>query len=370
LRLLRLSLDQFKNYDRQILEFEHWVVCLTGRNGMGKTNLLDAIHYLCMGKSYFQPRDALNIRQGSRYFRLEGTFERDGKEERVACSLAEGSRKKLEWNGKAYERLSDHIGSFPVVIIAPDDITIVNGSPEDRRKFFDSVLSVSQRPYLLDLLRYYQVLRQRNAHLRQSLIHGRADHNLLDTYDHELVDLSSHIQQARYQLLQEFNGYFSAQLAQLTGQQSGNIAYETLGQSDEWEALFRQHRNRDLQAGKTTCGIHLDDYLFEYQSLELKRFGSQGQKKIFLIALKLAQYQFLKKHTGVRPLLLLDDLFDKLDRQRAESLIQNILQAPFGQVIITDTHPGRLPEILHNAKKTIDLYWIENGKARLHEQKQ
>ena len=361
--LKRLTLSNFKIYHKSSLDFDAQVVCFAGPNGAGKTNLLDAIHYLCIGKSYFNPVDVQNIHHDENFFRVEGIFDMDNKKEVVVCVQERGKKKVLSKNKSTYDRLADHIGNFPVVMIAPDDLELINGGSEERRKFMDYILASADRIYLENLLQYNRLLSQRNALLKQFNERGFFDMPLLQIYNEKMIPLATVIYEARTKFIKSFIPVFNKIYEEISG---GSEVPFLIYQSDlkevDQKQLFNDTIEKDRHLLRTSSGIHKDDLKFKLDDFPVKKFGSQGQKKSFLIALKLAQYRFLADTTGKEPLLLLDDLFDKLDLHRAGHLLKITACGKFGQVFITDTQQERLASFFKEEKINFDLFKVKNGK--------
>ena len=363
--LEKLSLTNFKNYEDGRYVFGQQINVIVGPNGSGKTNLLDAVYFLALSKSAFQSQDALSILHEADYFIIDGIFEeRKGHTVQITISLQRGQRKVLMADKKPYERISEHIGRFPVVLIAPNDTDLVREHSEDRRHFFDGVLSQLDPDYLRNYLVYQQVLKQRNSLLKLFAERNQVDNDLLDTYDEPLLDLGQKIHDRRKQFVDEFLPGFRAHYTYLSGQREEvNIVYESEVSNPEFADEFRHFRRRDTVLQRTTMGIHKDDYSFlidngDGQSMPLKKFGSQGQQKTFVIALKLAQFDSLEAEKGVKPILLLDDIFDKLDDQRISKLIRQMDEGAFGQLFITDARPERTRELLRAVKANVRFFEI------------
>lgn len=371
MHLEKLSLTNFKNYEDVRYAFGPQVNVIVGANGSGKTNLLDAIYFLALSKSAFQSQDALSILHDSDYFIIDGVFEEhDDRNVQVTISLQRGQRKVLMADKKPYERISDHIGRFPVVLIAPNDTDLVREHSEDRRHFFDGVLSQLDPDYLRNYLVYQQVLKQRNSLLKLFAERSQVDNDLLDTYDEPLLELGQKIHDRRKQFVEEYLPDFRSHYAYLSGErETVSIVYESEVSNPDFADEFRHFRRRDTVLQRTTMGIHKDDYSFlilsarpgEAQSAEpmpLKKFGSQGQQKTFVIALKLAQFDHLETRKGVKPILLLDDIFDKLDDRRIRKLILQMDEGVFGQLFITDARPERTSELLRDVQADVRFFEI------------
>lgn len=346
-QLKSLYLLNFKNYEDASFNFEEGVQSLTGRNGIGKTNLLDAIHYLCMTRSAFHSNEQYNILQGQQSFVLRGEF--SYKEETIAigCQYEKGKRKIVKRDKVEYERMSEHIGKFPCVMLAPDDSALIREGSEVRRKFFDSLICQTDHSYLNDLIRYNQALKQRNYLLKQfGEKQIRADKELLEPYTHILLSLSQSIAQKRRQYTLDLLPFFESLYQKISGNREAmEIRYATKVDED-FESHFRDAYPQDLVLHRTTQGIHQDRYTFHMGGQLLKRFGSQGQQKSFLIALKLAKAKLITQFTETHPILLLDDIFDKLDETRISKLLEVLGEENHSQIFLTDARPERSEKLL------------------------
>jgi len=361
--LTDLILFDFKNYSEAHFSFEGRVNCFLGKNGVGKTNILDAIHYLAFTKSSLLSSDAQNVRHGSSQFIVKGKFYNDDRITEVACSYAPGIKKSIIVDGKETSRLADHIGKYPIVLIAPNDIELIWGGGEMRRKFFDSLISQLNRNYLEQLMKYNHQLRQRNSLLRQA-DNGRVDRDLLDTYDHNLAETGKVIYQVRREFLNRLLPLFKKHYQFLSGSvdEEVDITYKSDCNDADLIDLLKESYRRDLALQRTCVGVHRDDFVFTLNGHELKRIGSQGQQKSFLIGLKLAEFQSIEIAKGLKPLLLLDDIFDKLDDDRIHKLVSLVVQGTFGQLFITDARPDRSQGLLKEANVQAELFQIEGGK--------
>lgn len=365
MRLKSLRLNQFKNYQEVSLDLNGNVHCFYGNNGAGKTNILDAIHYLSFTKSYFGGSDQNCIRFGYEFFAINGEFEMaSGVTEKVSISVKSGGDKKVKRNDKEYQRFSEHIGAFPVVMITPGDIDLINNAAEVRRRFFDSVISQFDKTYLDDVIRYNKVLMQRNKALKEMGERGRGDFNDLEVWNAQLIHYAQRIHEARNRYQSEMRVHFHQMHARLTGNgDTAEILYDSLLNEREMSDMLRDSFRNDFGAGFTTQGIHRDDYQFIVNENPVRRFGSQGQQKSFLLALKLAQYLITVEKSGMTPILLFDDIFDKLDPERVRLLISMVCHEPFGQVFITDTHKMRMEDIIgHEAH--IQLFEVKDGGVK------
>jgi len=323
--LQQLSVINFKNYAEAELTFSPGVNAFTGDNGAGKTNLLDAIHYLSLCKSYFNPIDSQQIKQGADFFIINGDFNKAGKQEKIACGVKRNQKKQFKRNKKDYQRLADHIGLFPLVMVSPYDISIIIEGSEERRKFIDNVLSQTDNHYLDEVITYNKVLNNRNALLKLIADTGRYDPHLLEVLDEQLITAGNSIFNKRKAFMESFTNIFNKHYSFLTEDaEQVELVYESQLLQDNFAALLKKSIERDRVLERTTAGIHKDDLQFVIHGMPMKKFGSQGQQKSFLIALKLAQYTFLNMQKGFKPLLLLDDIFDKLDEKRVTKLMQMV----------------------------------------------
>lgn len=364
--LKQLAVLNFKNYAEAALHFAPEVNAFTGANGAGKTNLLDALHYLSLCKSFSNPIDSQQIRWGTDWFMVQGEFDKDGQLDTVSCSLKRGQKKQFKKNKKAYTRLADHIGLFPLVMVSPNDSAIVTDGSEERRRFVDNVISQTDLVYLDGLIAYNKCLVQRNSLLKQAAkIGGKLDESLLEVLDAQLVALGLPIFEKRQAFLAEFIPEFDNHYRFLTETaESVSLVYESQLMHGSFATLLAQHLKRDRLLERTTVGIHKDDLLFSiHGNMPLKKFGSQGQQKSFMIALKLAQYSFLHRQKGFKPLLLLDDIFDKLDDQRTRKLMQMVSADDFGQIFLTDTDPVRINRIFEEINRSVRVFEINEGTA-------
>lgn len=363
MRLEKLQLVNFKNYEEISLEFPAQINCFLGLNGSGKTNLLDAIFYLGFTKSFIQSNDSLNIKVGCNSGMIKGSFQKD-KPVEVSCHLQAGSKKLVRENGIDYTKLSDHIGKYPVVIISPADVDLVNDGSETRRKFFDSMISQIDHEYLEALMQYQYVLKQRNSLLK--LFHDRnySDPDLIETYNQQLSASGRAIFEKRDSFIKEFIPVFNQSYQFLVGRaEEANLQYKSEVGEFDYEVTLKKNLSRDMLLQRTTFGIHRDDYDFLFTHGELKKFGSQGQQKSFLVALKLAYLELVKNHTGVHPILLLDDIFDKLDDTRIAQLIQSAASGS-GQLFITDAAPERTRNFLKKLGVNFDSFEVANGTVK------
>ncbi len=361
--LQQLSVINFKNYAEAGLIFSEGVNVFTGNNGAGKTNLLDAIHYLSLCKSYFNPIDSQQIKQGTDFFIITGNFNKNGNAEAVACSVKRNQKKQFKRNKKDYQRLADHIGLFPLVMVSPYDISIIIEGSEERRKFIDNVISQTDNSYLDELIVYNKVLANRNALLKLIADTGRYDPSLLEVLDEQIAASGNRIFEKRKAFMESFTEIFNKHYQYLSDNvEQVELTYESQLLQDDFAGLLKKNIEKDRVLERTTAGIHKDDLLFSIHGMPMKKFGSQGQQKSFLIALKLAQYSFLHRQNGFKPILLLDDIFDKLDDQRVTKLMQMISNHDFGQVFITDTNVSRVKNIFSEIGVDIKLFKVKGGE--------
>lgn len=363
--LKQLRVLNFKNYLEADLEFAPQANAITGKNGAGKTNIIDAIHYLSLCKSYFNPIDSQQIKIGENWFMVQGDFKKNNQVDKISCSLKRNQKKIFERNKKKYTRLADHIGLYPIVMITPNDTVIVMGGSEERRRFMDNVISQTDNSYLDQLIIYNKVLQQRNAFLKNASEQGFMDNSLLSILDQQLVEVGFNVFERRKEFLNTFLPEFNEHYDYLTaGAEKVRLSYRSPLLEDDFLQILKENRDKDLAFARTTQGIHRDDLVFEiHKGMPLKKFGSQGQQKSFLIALKLAQYSFLKAKKGFQPLLLLDDIFDKLDERRVEKLMAMVSNGTFGQIFITDTDAQRTKTIFEKINKPIRLFEVDEGKV-------
>jgi DNA replication and repair protein RecF len=382
--LQKISLAHFKSYEYENFEFSERVNCIVGENGIGKTNLLDAIYFLALTKSSISNQDALSINHEAEYMMIEGEFVAQappapeggalsynlesvfsspfgGRGGLITISLQRGQKKAVLRDKKAYERISEHIGRFPVVMLSPNDTDIIRDGSEERRKFFDGVMAQLDSEYLENLLQYNRLLLQRNSLLKQFAERNYNDDLLLDIYSDPLVEVSLKLYKARNQFVTAFLPLFKKHYNTLSdSREEVEMIYESEVGAENFTQIFRKNRQRDLAAQRTTMGSHKDDFIFEINGFTLRKFGSQGQQKSFVIALKLAQFEMLTKVKGFPPLLLLDDIFDKLDDRRIQQLITMMVDGTFSQVFITDARPERTRQLLGDLG--VEVKYFEIGK--------
>ncbi|MDG1527931.1 MAG: DNA replication and repair protein RecF [Polaribacter sp.] len=355
--LQKISLVNFKNIISQTFDFQEKINCFVGNNGVGKTNVLDAIYYLSFAKSYFNPVALQNIRHGEEFFMIEGNYILGERDEKIVCSLKKGQKKVLKRNDKAYEKFSEHIGQLPLVIISPADRDLIVEGSDTRRKFIDGVISQQDKEYLQSLIQYNKVVSQRNALLKYFAANRTFDALNLKIYDEQLISFGSVIYKKRKAFLERFVPIFNEKYQIISEKkETVNLVYKSQLHTVSFEELLRNSLEKDKILQYTSVGIHKDDLSFEIDNYPIKKFGSQGQQKSYLIALKLAQFQFIKEQASVVPILLLDDVFDKLDEHRVSQIIELVNNDEFGQIFITDTHAERTEEVIKKSNKPYQIF--------------
>ena len=356
--LKQLSLLNYKNISQKDFTFDSKINCFVGKNGVGKTNILDAIYHLAYTKSYFNPLAIQNIKHDEDFFLLDAVFDKENRDEKIVCSLKKGQKKVVKRNNKVYEKLSEHIGFIPLVIISPSDSDLISEGSETRRRFIDSVISTQDSLYLNELIQYQKLVSQRNALLKYFALNQTFDKDNLAIYDEQIVPLGNIIFEKRQQFLAQFIPIFKKYYAEISNEaESVDLVYQSQLLEKSFEDLLVENLNKDRAIQYTSSGIHKDDLSFEIEGYPVKKFGSQGQQKSFLIALKLAQFEFLKQKSGSAPILLFDDIFDKLDASRVEKIVTMVNNDVFGQIFISDTHEERTEAIV---KQTHQSYKIFN----------
>jgi DNA replication and repair protein RecF len=361
--LQEIQLVNFKNYEALKLEFPSRVNILVGLNGSGKTNLLDAVYYLSATKSFLNTVDSHNIRHGCDYFSILGKVILQGRQHELACQVQAERKKLFREDGLEYPRMSDHIGKYPVVLISPVDVDLVKESSEARRRFFDQMISQVDHAYLEDLMIYQHALKQRNALLKIFAEQHFTDEDMLESYNQQLAGSGMRIYARRKSFVSEFIPEFNRfYLLLAESREDARLNYKSaLDERDFREGLKASFR-KDLALERTTFGIHRDDFHFEFAHGDLKKLGSQGQQKSFLVAVKLAQVEVVKAHDGFCPILLLDDIFDKLDDRRIGRLLSIVTSASYGQLFITDAGPARTRALMDSLAVEGQLFTVEGGK--------
>lgn len=357
MHLKTLNLINYKNFKNQTFEFNSKVNCFVGSNGVGKTNILDAIYHLSFGKSYFNPIASQNIKHGEDFFVVDGRYSKDLKEEKIIVSLKKGGKKVIKRNSKSYNRFSDHIGLLPLVIISPVDRDLITEGSDLRRKFIDGVISQNDKIYLDQIIRYNKILFQRNSLLKQFYLSRTFDHDTIEIYDEQLSKIGNLIFNKRKEFLELFSPIFFEKYSIISNnKEKVNLNYKSQLKNHRLQDLLISNTEKDKVLQYTSVGTHKDDIEFLIGNYPIKKFGSQGQQKSFLIALKLAQYEVLKAKSGNSPILLLDDIFDKLDSKRVKQIIKMVNNSNFGQLFISDTDAKRTENVVKSAHDNYEIF--------------
>ena len=354
-----LKLFNFKNHSEKSFDFSPEINCFVGNNGAGKTNILDALHYLSMAKSFLGNLDAQNILHESDFFAIEAEIQGEEKNDIIKVQLPKEGKKIIKKNDKTYERIADHIGFLPSVMISPYDANLISDSSESRRKFLDAMISQTDSDYLFALIQYQKTLQQRNALLKYFAKNRTFDLDSLEIYNEPLNKFGTQIFEKRQRFvasilptIQHFYEIISK------GNEKVTVIYESNLNEQNFEEILSENLEKDRVLTYTSRGIHKDDLRFEMNGNLIKKFGSQGQQKSFLIALKLAQIKRIKDITNKNPILLLDDIFDKLDDNRVSQLIELVNQQNFGQIFITDTHRERTESVVKRINEESKIFQI------------
>lgn len=368
--LKRLILTNFKNYDSCELEFSSGINCFTGKNGVGKTNILDAIHYLSLTKSFFNYSDSINVRHGEDFFIIRGSFANNEVQEEVLCTYQKHKPKQFKRNSKEYQKLSDHIGRFPVVMVSPADSALISEGSEERRRFMNKIISQYNPEYLESVIRYGKALQQRNRLLKDFNRSGKPDADVISIYDEQLITCGIYIYNERQRLVNELIPVFQEYYDMISsGREKVKLQYRSHLSENDYRSQLQSSLARDLHMEYTTTGIHKDDLILEMNDHPVRSLGSQGQQKSFLVALKLSKFIYIKDKAGFSPILLLDDIFDKFDAARVEQIIRLVGSDMFGQIFITDTQADRLKNILSTHGSGYSLFGIsENAEIESYYQ--
>ncbi len=352
-----MSLLNYKNFESEDFELDSKINCLVGPNGIGKTNVLDAIYHLSFGRGYFNPISTQNIKHEEDFFVIDGEFQKNDREERIVCSLKRGAKKIIKRNGKIYSRLSDHIGLLPLVIISPTDRDLIIEGSETRRKFMDGVIAQSDKKYLQDLIKYTKVLAQRNSLLKYFAANHTYDSATLSVYNEQMNAYGTDIFNKRVEFLEGFIPIFREQYIAISGgKEEVSLIYDSKLLKEGLLNLLKSNVGKDRALQYTSVGTHKDDLGFEIEGHPIKKFGSQGQQKSFLIALKFAQFQFIKEQSKTTPILLLDDIFDKLDENRVAHIVSLVNNENFGQIFISDTHAERTENVVKQIHQSYKIF--------------
>lgn len=357
-----ISLVNFKNYNSLEIVFSERINCFTGNNGAGKTNILDAIYYLSFCKSFFSSIDSISIKHGSEFFVIQGNYDIGNNDENIYCGYEKLKKKKFKRNKKEYERLSDHIGLIPLVMISPTDINLIVGGSDLRRKFMDGIISQYNREYLYDIQKYNKILLQRNHLLKER----KYTNEMIDIYDVQLSEIGTRIFNERKKFTEELVSIFQKYFNHISqGNEKVQLVYYSELLQTNMADLLQQHKEKDKILQTTTKGIHKDDLGLMLDNYLIRKIGSQGQQKTYLIALKLAQFEYINRLCGFKPILLLDDIFDKLDGLRVEQLIKLVSQNSFGQIFISDTNTDRINKLMNLDNITFSHFYINNSNVSI-----
>ena len=357
--LKKISIINYKNILDKEYELDPKINCFVGDNGVGKTNILDAVYHLSMGKSYFNVKNDQLINRGKDYMLVDGVFELNNKNESIVFSLKIGEKKVLKRNGKPYKKFSNHIGLIPVVLISPYDNDLINEGSSERRKFIDSIISQNDKEYLINLIAYTRVIQNRNKLLKQYNRSVDFDLDTIKVYDDQIYKLSEPIFKARDKFIKEFTPLVLEKYKHISDDKEKiSIEYKSDLINSHIENLIKDSFQKDVILQYTSVGLHKDDFVFNIDENRIKRFGSQGQQKSFLIALKLAQFDYLKNETGNSPILLMDDIFDKLDLMRVKRIVEIVNSTNFGQLFLSDTDKERIEKVLSSLNLSSKIFEV------------
>ena len=357
--LKKISIINYKNILDKEYELDPKINCFVGDNGVGKTNILDAVYHLSMGKSYFNVKNDQLINRGKDYMLVDGVFELNNKNESIVFSLKIGEKKVLKRNGKPYKKFSNHIGLIPVVLISPYDNDLINEGSSERRKFIDSIISQNDKEYLINLIAYTRVIQNRNKLLKQYNRSVDFDLDTIKVYDDQIYKLSDPIFKARDKFIKEFTPLVLEKYKHISDDKEKiSIEYKSDLINNNIENLIKDSFQKDVILQYTSVGLHKDDFVFNIDENRIKRFGSQGQQKSFLIALKLAQFDYLKNETGNSPILLMDDIFDKLDLMRVKRIVEIVNSTNFGQLFLSDTDKERIEKVLSSLNLSSKIFEV------------
>lgn len=357
----KINLLNFKNFEEVAVQLHRKVNCFVGNNGVGKTNLLDAVYYLCMTKSYFQVSDQYSIRHNSEFMSLQALITIDGISDEIHCGLKPGNRKQIRKNKKEYPKISDHIGNYPVVMVSPSDSSLITDGSEERRKYLNAVISQYDHQYLEDVIFYNKVLAQRNKLLKE-LNKLQDSGELIDIYNEQLIPPGNRIFEKRKNFVELLTPVFKYYYSTISGaKEDVDLSYTSQLSGNRFEDLMQKSLRNDTMAQTTTNGIHKDDLELIMNGNSIRKIGSQGQQKTFMVALKLAQFDFIRKIKKIPPLLLLDDIFDKFDVNRVKQILHLVSDDNFGQIFITHTNESRMLELLSGFPESYTLFRVENN---------
>ncbi len=366
MQIENISIVNFKNLKEVQIEFSSKLNCFIGKNGAGKTNILDAVYYLSFCKSFSTAVDIMNISHEESFFMLNGNYQRLDSGENISVGFKKGAGKQFKRNSKIYKKLVEHIGLLPLVMITPSDVNLILGGSDERRKFMDGVISQYNQNYLDDLMKYNRALMQRNNLLRQFATNHYFDTDLLELWDAQLIEYGARIHEQRIifveKLIPVFQRYYSF-ISQ--DNEKVSLVHESALYNSDFEVLLKESQQKDRAIQFTTQGIHKDDLVFYLGDYPIRKLGSQGQMKTYLVSLKLAQFDFVKEISGLKPILLLDDIFDKLDQFRVEQIIKVVAGEQFGQIFITDTNREHLDSIIKKMDADFRIFMVDSGKVEI-----
>jgi len=361
-----IRLINFRNYLDIKMSFNDQINCLVGDNGVGKTNVLEGIYYLALTKSFQSTSDLQTIKHETDFFSIIGNFNKDGKQKGVKCQMKRGEKKTISMNDISYNKISDHIGIFPVVLITPNDTDIIRGGGENRRRFVDSVISQLDRKYLDNLLKYNHALRQRNSILKNTHHQDHMDIDLIDPYDQLIMQIGYQIYLTRRKFIATLSKLLKEIYSDIADhKEEVKIQYKSDLDSENFNVLFKESLSRDIALRRTSLGIHRDDYVFDLDGYPMKKYSSQGQQKSMIVSLKIAQFEIIRNEKGFKPIILMDDIFDKLDDARIEKILNMVAGHTFGQIFVTDARPERTLSIFDRIESNKSIYQIADGKADL-----
>ncbi len=364
MHIQHLALVNFKNFEEADLKFSSNLNCFIGNNGAGKTNLMDAIYYLSFCKSFSSAIDGLNIRHEEEFFVVQGKYQRLEQDEHIYCGLKRGQKKHFKRNKTEYKKLSEHIGLLPLIIITPSDINLIMGGSDERRRFLDGLISQYDQVYLDNLIRYNRALLQRNKLLKQFASERFFSEESLEVWSDQLVHYGQLIHEKRVEYLQKLQPIFQQYYELISsGKERIEMIHESKLNENDLGSLLKESIAKDRILQYTSVGIHKDDILFNLGDYPIKKLGSQGQKKTYLVALKLAQFDFIKELSGMTPILLLDDIFDKLDKNRVEQIVKLVANDHFGQIFITDTNREHLDQIITEIEADYKIFQVVEGSV-------
>lgn len=363
MHLNRLSLINFKNHLQADFEFIDTINCFTGNNGVGKTNFLDAIYFLSFSKSFFNGVDSHAVNFDQEFLMLQGEYVFDTHTDKIHIGIKKGKKKTVKRNDKPYKKLAEHIGEYPLVMVSPADTNLVTEGSEIRRKFLDGVISQFNPIYLDQLLKYNKAVQQRNALLKTFVERGYFDAETLNIWNDQLALYGQPVYEARKAFLAEFTPVFQKYYDLISGaHETVSLAYQTQLEHNDFDSLFKEYLHAERAAQHSKVGIHKDDLEFLINGHSVKKYGSQGQQKTYLLALKLAQFDVIKQHKGIKPILLLDDIFDKLDSHRIQALMTLVSEENFGQIFVSDTNADRILRLFENIHLTPKIFEVAQNK--------